>query len=455
MITGLIKNIFILVNMAGILLFNTFMSQDVTVKVSAPGTVVAGNTVEIEVQINKGDLMGFARYQVDLPNGVVASPVERAFADFSFKDNTLKLIWLNLPPEEVITIKYSLKINERLKGDLDLAGTFSFIENNQRKQAVDPSMLLAIEPSPNVEPRLLVDVKDADQKLTAPLPHLATEKLIAALRQTPYADVNNNLIVNLVINKEDTDKYAKIEEVVPAGFRAENIEGKGGIFSFRDQTVKFIWMNLPPEPTFTISYKLIPVQPDAAASPQIAGVFSYLNNDMTQSVNVIQSDFDPNTLTKNELLTIASTSPVTQPATVTPPVTTPVATPVATRPEQQPVSRPVAERPQLAARTQVMSQLEPETGIYYRVQLAAGHKPVNVNRYFRRLNVVDEVRTEIHDGWIKYSIGSYYDYKAARDYRVHIWNTTPVKDAFVAAYNNGNRITVQEALMVTNHKWYR
>ena len=68
MITGLIKNIFILVNMAGILLFNTFMSQDVTVKVSAPGTVVAGNTVEIEVQINKVDLMGFARYEVDLPN---------------------------------------------------------------------------------------------------------------------------------------------------------------------------------------------------------------------------------------------------------------------------------------------------------------------------------------------------------------------------------------------------
>ena len=75
--------------------------------------------------------------------------------------------------------------------------------------------------------------------------------------------------------------------------------------------------------------------------------------------------------------------------------------------------------------------------------------------YFReRHRYSGDFGIERHEGWIKYVTGKFPDYRAARDQReafVRAGHRFP--GPFVTAYDQGRRITVQEALMISNQQW--
>jgi hypothetical protein len=439
----MIKYIILVIILNAVIFVSDLFYQDIFLQINAPQQVEAGNSVDVEIQIHKAQLSGFARFQQKLPYGVTASPVYPADMNFSFEDNILKMIWLNLPLEETLTIRYKIHINERLKGDLNLEGTFSYIENNQRRVANATGSLLAVRPSHTIEERYIVDISDANQRLLSPSPAPDRSRNIVAVRQEPVPDNGSGFIVNILVNKEDQNHFAKIEETIPDGFTAVEMESRGGIFSFSGQRARIIWNNLPIESDFIVSYRIIP-EPGVSGVPDVKGEFSFMNNGLTANRRITQMNEDLISLSQMEKSALIASVPW---ESVTPSIS-PANRSLMARGDDR-------GRPAVRPGTEIRNPLQSESGVYYRVQLAAGHRPVEIERYFSRLNITDDVRSEIHDGWIKYSIGSYYNYRAARDYRVHIWNTTPINDAFVAAYNEGLRITVQEALMISNHDWYK
>lgn len=443
---------------------------DVSVKLDVPSEVQAGSEFDVRITFNKGDLTGFTRFQQIVPAGLTATSGSSANADFSFSEKRVRLIWLRIPETDEVAVTYRVKVDERLKGTFTLGGKFSYIENNERKSVdIDP-VAIRILPSSEIDPSLMVDVNDFE-KMTIPHPGAlpADASDIACIRQVPYAGVKGDYIVNVLVSKKSANRFAKIEENVPEGYTAVALDTKNAIFTFKDNTVKFLWMNMPQEPYFTVAYRLIPKNQAHLPAPSVKGAFSYLIDDKTMSIDILERDLnladlkgkDMDALVANaisEQPPLLSEKPVEQSksAEVQAVMEDKVKTEEVKKPEPVRQEQPVATKPVApTAKTDISYALEPETGVYYRIQIAAGHKPVNIIRYFRRLKIEKEVRKEDHDGWQKYSIGSFNLYKEARDYRIHIWNTTPVKDAFITAYNNGQRITVQEALMITEQKWYR
>jgi hypothetical protein len=474
----MVRLIVTFLNLLVILVLQIFPG-DVSVKLEAPGEVQAGSEFEIKVTLNKGDLEGFSRFQQSIPAGLTATPVASSNADFSFTEKRVRLIWLRIPENDEITVSYRIKVDERLKGTFSLAGKFSYIENNERKSVDIEPVAININPSSTIDPSLIVDINDFEQA-TMPFPGLPAEAAsVACIRQKPYAGAQGDYVVNVLVRKNLTRQFAKIEEIVPEGYTAVALDPKDAIFTFKDQKVKFLWMTLPTERFFTVSYRLIPKNQAKLQPPAINGAFSYLVEEKSVSVDILEREFnlaEINNDNIDEMLTGIIEQPSTQIAQVTtqeqPVIESPVIeseTPaVVTQPDtpkqnkaevksqSRPVKKPVVKKqPQSVLTADASVMLDPQDGVYYRIQLAAGHKAVNIKRYFNKMNLEKEVRWEAHDGWNKYSIGSFNMYREARDYRVHIWNTTPVKDAFITAYNSGKRITVQEALMITEQKWYR
>jgi hypothetical protein len=458
----MIRLIIPLLNILMILTLQMFPG-DVTVKMDVPAQVSAGSEFEVRITLNKASLDGFSRFQQNIPAGLTATSDQSSNADFTFSDKRVRLIWFRIPRNDEITVSYKVKVEEKLKGTFTLAGKFSYIENNERKSVDLDPVSVTIIPSPSMDPSMLVDVNDYEKMAlpySGPSPESAAN--IACIRQKPFPGSSGDYIVNLLVNKETTRKFAKIEEDVPEGFIAVALDAKEAIFTFKSQKVKFLWMNLPAEPYFMVSYRLIPKNQAKLPQPSINGAFSYLVDEKTISVTVAERDVPLASLSGDEInQLVAQVFSEPAPETIQPAGKVPDETqalivepvsPNSTQGEKIKKQRQPREKP---ARTDASVLLEPEQGVYYRIQLAAGHRPVNVDRYFKKLKLEKEVRKEEHNGWQKYSIGSFNVYKEARDYRIHVWNTTPVKDAFVTAYNSGQRITVQEALMVTDQQWFQ
>lgn len=457
----MIRAFIFLLNMVGVLSINLMLSEDVSLSVGVPSEVNAGSEFDVELTLQKGSIESFARFQQDLPNGLTAQAVDPANANFSFENQKVKIIWLRLPAEKELKVLYRLRVDERLKGKFDLKGIFSYIEDNQRKSVNVTSSSIEIKPSSRINPNLIVDIQDFQQMVPVQPPISLVVKNVRCIRQAPIVS-GDDYIVNILVNKGSTEKFAKIEEDVPQGFKAEAIQTKDAIFTFKDQKVKFLWMNLPAEQRFVVSYKLIPVGKSEVKQLALKGTFSFIINEATQVIDITQKEVDLTNLDPKNLegiiasvptpsfsssggQNIPSSSSYTEPG-------------VDGGKEIEIKYQKIEEKKQTISKRVIDLKpfmLEPEKGVYYRVQIAAGHRPVDIKNYFKKYKLPQEIRTEEHEGWYKYSVGSFPAYKEARDYRVNLWKTTSISDAFVAAYNNGTRITVQEALMITNQKWVK
>jgi len=432
----MIKYLFILLNVGALFVYNAFIADDVTVTPKSPDVASAGSEFVVELTVSKGAVQGFAKLQQDLPKGFLAEAVETGGASFTFSNQSVKFIWTQLPTESEFKISYKIKVEEDATGNKEFEGKFSYVVDNAKLSVLIPKTSVLVtekdenpvaknEPKPDPTPTKEPEPEKKPEEIKTPVetPTVASTPLpvqeITTQRKMP-AEAQENFVVEVIINKGSLTGFAKLQEAIPDGFTASAIETNNSAFTFVDQQAKFVWTNLPAEAELKVSYK-IAVAKSLIAQKKIEGVFSYLENDETKKALVAESS-----------IFVSNPSSGSEPPVVTkePPVV---------KQEEPPVT----------------SVPSPNTGVDFKVQICALRKTNVETSYFASAyNITENINIENHEGWVKYTVGSFTEYKEARNRRESVKNKG-VPGPFVTSYNTGKRITVQEGLMISSQKWLR
>ncbi len=459
----LLKQTVLLFNVIGLLIYKLFFVETVAVTVNAPASTSPGKEITVEINVTKGGTTGFAKLQQELPPGCNATVVDAAGGNFSYADGTVKIIWMSLPPSATYKVVYKLALDAGSNvGQIPLAGKFSYLENNEKKTIEIAATNVAVAgssggnavaastPPPattTTETPVTTPAAVNETPTTTTAPSMAssnaggrqvgTQGNVSVTRDMPGSG-SGEFTVTLTVKKPGISGFAKMEEILPDGLSATNIESASGVFSCVDNKVKFLWMSLPPADEFKISYKVTVKPSFAGSTAAIGGTLSFLENDETKKALVPESSINlgggaASTTTGNTTMASNTTPPKKEVAVVTPP--------------------PVKEKPVKAPKVTNSVGGASASGVTYKVQICATHKSVP-NTYFKEnWSVADAVASEQHEGWYKYTAGSYGQYAQARDKRTELTANAQIPGPFVSAYNGGSRITVQEGLMISRQSW--
>lgn len=481
--------------MLGFLVYQAIFTEGVTINQTVPATAKAGSEFTVELRINKGSVGGFAKLQQDLPEGFTATAIENSGGSFSFTNQSVKIIWASLPSQSELKVSYKITVGADVSGTKTLAGKFSYVDAGNQKQSlgIDAATIeistgeMAKKEEPKTETTgtgtttppdtsktatAVTDIKKEEESKVPPA------QVITASRVMPPS-ATGEFTVEVTLNKGNIAGYCKLTETLPEGFTAKVIDRGGSEFTFVNQVAKFVWVSVPAKTEqLKVSYK-VTLDPSVSGNKTIEGLFSYIESDATKKYSLENASID---IKAPEVLATTTTPPDTAKATTSSTSTgTSSGTSTATTTgsssgsstetsssgtsttSSTSTSTGTSETGSSGTSSSTTATTEPkpvttvpsaQTNVNYRVQISATHQNVQTSYFTTKYGISEQIYAEMHEGWNKFTVGGFNEYKQARDHRENI-RGKGVDGPFVTAYNSGRRITVQEALMITSQKWYR
>ena len=282
---------FLRILLLSIILINSCFAfnNEQDILISSPKEVDAGDNFLLIVSIPANLLSGVTKIQLDLPNGFEAKVRKTGNAEFKFIDQKASFQWLKFPESEIVEVSIDITTPTSYEGYYVIKAKALYFKNSEPvKISIQPQILTLVKNSTQGNDMLLIN-----DKTTVTFESFKSEG-VACIRQVPYLK-DGEIFVNLLISKGNFNKYGKIQEKIPTGYRVVNIKSHNAIFVFNDKqrTLKYMWMNMPDKDKFIVTYKLIPTKDIDDSNPfLIFGNFFYADKNSTKSVEIAERGID-------------------------------------------------------------------------------------------------------------------------------------------------------------------
>jgi cell division septation protein DedD len=450
----MVKYLFIVINSFVLFVYGLFSGDNgITVKANMPSQMVIGQETTIEIVVNKGAMNGFAKLQVDLPQGIVIKESEEKGATYTVNDNIAKWVWAALPSESEIIIKMVVTATEGSAGAKALNAKYSYVENNV-KQVVEmvpveftvtgsSEAITSATTATTEVPAAAVTPAGTDSAGTAPITsNIENPGNITVSRTKLPEGVSSEYTISISISKGATKGFARYSDDMPKDAIITEAKTDGASFSIADDKIKFVWVNVPEKEMLDISYV---VSSKVAQTMVLKGEYSYLEDNQSKKFEL-----------KEESLVFEMPQALAAGTKSAEPFTTQSVAPEGEKPLAE--AKKSTSKP---AKTKAPKQTQPQPvgnqdALMFNVQIGAfSRRKVTVAKLEKKFNVTESIRSDMQGGYTKFMVGSHTEYKEARDHRDTMISSNGIKSSFVVAYNHGKRITVQEALMITNQKWFK
>jgi len=508
----MIKGLLIYINILFLSAISFFSGAEVTASAVAPGFVKQGESFDVTLTINKGsEVTGFSKIQYDLPTGAQVQAIDVKGGDLKVVNNVLKIQWIGTPSTPTIVVKFKVTLSSETSGSVNLSGIFSYILEGQRKDVYFNPLTIQVTSNstaqtttttaPNTASTTTSNNSQISNSTITNNPVSSTTTSTSASNgtvtvkrtlSTNTVKAGESFTVEITVNKNDFNGFAKIQDNLPTGFIAEEIESFGGQFTNAEEKAKILWITVPSASTFKVKYK-VTLKGVAKGRYKIDGFFSYMP-DQQADIKVDLGYSEINVVEENTV--IANNTPAEQT-----PVNTTNSTPEKTSPAAQsntttnstaktkPIEKTATveivekEKPSKTSTTSPETEKSTETivsasttkrkssvtstpavinnpgatnnnqELFYSVQICALKRATDVSYFETNHSVKEKIFVQMHEGWHKYTIGEFKEYKEARNHRENVKSNNKILGPFVTAYNKGVRITVQEALMISKQQW--